>query len=121
MWGIVFSALVGLIAPQYWLFRWFSLIVWMTTSIKGLMLALQHVEYQLHPSPFFTCDIFVQFPSWAPLNKLIPSMFESYGDCSAIVWQFLTLSMPQWLIIIFAINIALAGIFIISQTVKTHI
>ena len=118
MWGISLAAFVGLISPQKGLFRWLGLTLWLGASIKGLLLALQHVEYQMHPSPFFTCDIFVQFPSWAPINHWIPWMFEAYGDCSDIVWQFLTLSMPQWLVIIFAANIAFSSIFLLVQPIK---
>lgn len=81
----------------------------------GLKLALEHVDFQLNPSPFSTCDLFVTFPSWAPLNKWAPWMFEAYGDCSKIVWQFLTLTMPQWLVIIFAGNLIALAIFVIAQ------
>ncbi|MCE0492873.1 disulfide bond formation protein DsbB [Vibrio salinus] len=120
MWGIVLAGLIGYIAPRWGIFRWAGLLVWLAASFKGLMLTLQHVEFQMHPSPFFTCDVFVQFPSWAPLNKWVPAMFEAYGDCSDIVWKFLTLSMPQWLVVVFAANITLSAIFILVQFVKSR-
>ncbi|WP_059120492.1 disulfide bond formation protein DsbB [Vibrio sp. MEBiC08052] len=118
MLGIGGSAILGLIAPRLAIFRWLGLLSWGYTSYSGLLLAHQHVEYQFHPSPFATCDAFVQFPQWAPLNQWMPWMFEAYGDCSKIVWQFLTLSMPQWLEIIFAINLFVAFIFLIAQFFK---
>ncbi len=52
------------------------------------MLAIEHVNYQFNPSPFATCDLFVTFPAWAPLNQWAPNLFEAYGDCSKVVWQF---------------------------------
>ena len=111
MMGIGGAAIIGLIAPQNPFVRWLGLAAWGATAYKGLELALQHVEYQFNPSPFATCDLFVTFPSWAPLNQWIPGMFEAYGDCAEVVWQFLTLSMPQWLVVIFAGNlVALAFI-----------
>lgn len=118
MLGIGGSAIVGLIAPSNPLFRWLGLAGWGFSAYRGLMLALQHVDYQFNPSPFKTCDIFVTFPSWAPLNQWMPWMFEAYGDCSKVVWQFLTLSMPQWLVIIFAGNLLVLAFIVISQFVK---
>lgn len=118
MLGIGGSAIVGLIAPGNPLFRWLGLAGWGYSAYRGLMLALQHVDYQFNPSPFKTCDIFVTFPDWAPLNQWIPWMFEANGDCSKIVWQFLTLSMPQWLVIIFAVNLLVLAFIVISQFVK---
>ncbi len=119
MLGIGCAAIVGAIAPQNPVFRWLGLIGWGLSAYKGLTLAMQHVEYQFHPSPFATCDVFVTLPSWMPLNKWMPWMFEAYGDCSKVVWQFLTLSMPQWLVIIFAGNLIALAIIVIAQLART--
>ncbi|MCG7495849.1 disulfide bond formation protein DsbB [Vibrio sp. Of7-15] len=115
MLGIGFSALVGLAMPQNLIVRWAGLIGWGISSAWGLKLAMEHVGYQLNPSPFATCDLFVTFPSWAPLNQWAPWMFEAYGDCSKIVWQFLTLTMPQWLEVIFAGNLVALAVVVIAQ------
>ncbi|CAM3556793.1 Disulfide bond formation protein B [Vibrio aerogenes CECT 7868] len=120
MLGIAVSALVGLIAPENIIFRIAGLLGWGYTALRGFNLARQHVEYQLHPSPFATCDAFVQLPHWAPLDQWMPWMFKAYGDCSEISWQFLSLSMPQWLVIIFAANMFVASIFILVQLRKIH-
>lgn len=118
MMGIGGAAIIGLIAPNNPIARWLGLAAWGASAYKGLALSMQHVDYQFNPSPFATCDLFVTFPDWAPLNQWAPWMFEAYGDCSKVVWQFLGLSMPQWLVVIFAANlVALAGI-VIAQFVK---
>lgn len=118
MLGIGSAAIVGLIAPKNPLFRWLGFAGWGYSAYQGLMLSLQHVQYQFHPSPFATCDVFVQFPSWAPLNQWLPWMFEAYGDCSKIVWQFFDLSMPQWLVVIFAANLFVLAVIVVSQFFK---
>ncbi len=115
MLGVGAAAIVGFISPTNALFRWLGLAGWGASAYKGLQLALQHVDYQFNPSPFATCDLFVTFPSWAPLNQWMPWMFEAYGDCSKIVWQFLELSMPQWLVIIFAGNLVVLALIVIAQ------
>lgn len=120
MLGIAAAAIIGLIDPRNPLFRWLGLIGWGISAYKGLMLAIQHVGYQLNPSPFATCDIFVRFPTWAPLNQWFPWMFEASGDCSKIVWQFMTLSMPQWLIIIFAGNLIALAFIVLSQFISSQ-
>ncbi|MFM2646482.1 disulfide bond formation protein DsbB [Vibrio diabolicus] len=115
MMGVGVAAIVGLMAPNNPVFRWLGLIGWGLSSYKGLLLAQQHVDYQFNPSPFATCDLFVTFPSWAPLNQWAPWMFEAYGDCAKIVWQFLDLSMPQWLVVIFAGNLIALALIVIAQ------
>ncbi|WP_017025214.1 disulfide bond formation protein DsbB [Vibrio rumoiensis] len=119
MMGMGVAATIGLIQPSNKMIRWLGLAGWGYTAFRGLQLALEHVGYQFNPSPFATCDIFPQFPSWAPLNQWVPWMFEPTGDCSKIVWQFLSLSMPQWLVIIFSANLIALTIIVISQFFKT--
>ncbi|KOE82768.1 dihydrolipoamide acyltransferase [Vibrio alginolyticus] len=120
MLGIVGAAAIGAIAPSNPFVRWVGLIAWGASAYKGLTLAMQHVDYQFNPSPFATCDLFVTFPSWAPLNQWAPWMFEAYGDCSKVVWQFLSLSMPQWLVVIFAGNLLVLAVMVLAQLAKTN-
>jgi disulfide bond formation protein DsbB len=118
MLGIVGAAMIGFVNPGNTAVRWLGLGAWGASAYKGLLLALEHVDYQFNPSPFKTCDLFVKFPDWAPLNEWAPWMFEAYGDCSKVVWEFLTLSMPQWLVIIFAGNLLALAIIVLSQFTK---
>ncbi|PHM38007.1 disulfide bond formation protein B [Xenorhabdus mauleonii] len=75
---------------------------------------------QLYPSPFNTCDFFVDFPSWLPLHEWLPSVFQAYGDCSIKQWEFLTLDMPQWLIGIFAVYLVVGVLVLVSQGVRVR-
>ncbi|MEZ8823006.1 disulfide bond formation protein DsbB [Vibrio amylolyticus] len=118
MLGIGGAAFIGLLNPKSAIIRWLGLAAWGASSYKGLALSMQHVDYQFNPSPFATCDLFVTFPSWAPLNQWVPWMFEAYGECSKIVWQFLGLSMPQWLVVVFAANLIALAVIVISQFAK---
>ncbi len=118
MLGVASAALIGLINPRNAMLRYIGLAGWAYTAFRGFELAREHVGFQLHPSPFSTCDIFPQFPNWAPLNQWAPWMFEPTGDCSKIVWQFLSLSMPQWLVVIFACNLIAVTVIILAQFSK---
>lgn len=115
--AIGFAALLGMIKPNNTFFRWGGLIAWGASAYKGLTLAMEHVGYQTNI--FATCEP-LRFPEWAPLNKWVPWYFEAPGNCSEIVWQFVTLSMPQWLVIIFAGNLIAQAIVVIAQFTKSR-
>ncbi len=115
--AIGLAALLGAINPKVGIIRWMGIAGWMAASYKGLILALEHVSYQ--NSLFASCGM-LSFPSWAPLNKWLPTFFEPSGDCSEIVWQFATLSMPQWLVIIFGASLVCAVVIALSQFFKTN-
>lgn len=98
---LVAAGVVGAIKPTFWLIRLIGFALWGTGSIWGLMLAIRHTDYQLNPSIFNTCEAIPTFPFNLPLEQWIPWLFAPSGECSDIVWSFLGLSMPQWLIPIF--------------------
>lgn len=64
------------------------------------------------------CDIFVNFPSWLPLDKWVPAVFVANGDCSEKQWSFLSMEMPQWLLIIFGVYLLIALLVVVAQFVK---
>jgi len=105
--GIFFTGLIGAIAPQNLFIRLSAFLSWIITAICGLRLAIEHTNYQLHPSPFNTCDFIPNFPSWLPLHQWVPWFFNPTGDCADIVWKFLDYSMPQWLIVSFSVYITI--------------
>ena len=100
LFGIMGAGLVGAIAPKSPL-RYAAIAIWLYSAGKGIALAWEHTQMQLHPSPFMTCDFAARFPSWLPLDKWLPQVFVASGDCSVRQWEFLTLEMPQWLVGIF--------------------
>lgn len=116
--GIMFAALISLVVPKSLFIRLLSLIIWIYSSLKGLEFARYQTNMQLNPSPFSTCDLFVQFPDFLPLNKWLPFIFEAYGDCSTKLWSFMSLEMPQWTMIIFIIYLIIAGLVLLSQFFK---
>ena len=107
MLAIVAAGLIGASAPHNLLVRLIAFTTWGVGSIWGLLLAIEHTDYQMNPSPFATCDFYPNFPSWLPLHELLPWLFNPTGYCSDIVWTFLDYSMPQWLIVSFAIYVVI--------------
>lgn len=117
--AILAAGLIGCIAPRNFLVRWLALLLGFYGAVKGLLLAIKHVDYQLNPAPWNQCSFIPEFPQTMPLNKWFPALFEAGGSCNDIKWQFLGMSMPQWLIVVFAIYLIVIGIMILSQFKRT--
>ncbi|MGQ8821148.1 disulfide bond formation protein DsbB [Bibersteinia trehalosi Y31] len=113
--AILAAGAIGIIAPRFFLIRWGALLLGLFGAIKGLMLAIKHTDYQLHPAPWNTCSPFLDFPPTLPLDKWLPSLFAASGDCSKISWEFLGLIMPQWLIVVFGIYCTILVLLTLAQ------
>lgn len=102
--GLFVSALPAAVAPENLIARVTSAIGASVSAIWGFKIAYEHVQMQ-NPDNFMlllSCDVIPQFPSWLQLHKMIPAIFEPRGMCGDIDWSFLSLSMPQWMAVLFA-------------------
>lgn len=113
--GLSFSALLGLLYPRALLLRLLALLGGLGSSVKGLLLAIKHVDYQLYPAPWNQCSYIAEFPQTLPLDRWLPAVFNPTGSCSEITWSFLGFSMAQWIVVIFAFYTLLLLILLISQ------
>ncbi|WP_114195152.1 disulfide bond formation protein DsbB [Edaphovirga cremea] len=117
LFGVLGAAIVGALAPSTPL-RYMAILLWIYSAWEGLRLAWDHTMIQLHPSPFATCDFAARFPTWLPLDKWFPAVFLASGDCAEKQWEFLTLGMPQWLLVIFAAYLLVAILVLFAQFVR---
>lgn len=102
--AIILGGGIGFTGCRFLISRVIAYALWATGAIWGLIIALEHVEMQNNSgSLFFSCDIFPNFPTWAPLHEWLPFLFEATGDCGDINWQFLGYSMPQWMIVVYGL------------------
>lgn len=101
--GIMLAAIAPMLINTA-LTRFVGFAGWAVAAVWGLLLARQHVEVQSETNPLFiSCDAFPQFPQFMPLHEWLPSVFAAPGSCGDINWQFLGMSMPQWMVVIFAV------------------
>jgi len=120
MWAIFFAGVIGSVGYNFVLTRMVAFGLWATGSIWGVLIALEHVELQSEKmSLFFSCEFIPHFPSWAPLHKWIPALFEATGDCGKVNWEFLSYSMPQWMVVVYGVYAAIFGVVIISRLMHT--
>jgi len=100
--GVVFAGLIGAIAPDKFAVRLAAYALWGYSAVKGLLLALEHVNIQVTQSPFFSCEFRPNFTHTIAVDEWLPFFFKAEGDCAAITWMFLGWSMSQWMIVIFS-------------------
>lgn len=117
LFGILAASIIGMIAPGTPL-RFVALAGWFYSAYEGIRLTTRHIFLQRPDSFSATCEFVPDFPTWLPLDKWIPQIFAASGDCSVITWTFLTLSMPQWLLIIFSAYLATAVLVLLAQLFK---
>ena len=100
--GVLMAALIPLLKNNL-LTRFIGFIGWGISAIWGMFIAIEHVDLQYAANPFFvSCEIVPNFPAFMPLHHWFPNLFAATGDCGRIDWQFIGMSMPQWMIVIFA-------------------
>ncbi|MFT4937661.1 MAG: disulfide bond formation protein DsbB [Paraglaciecola sp.] len=113
--GIMFSVLPVLLLNNM-LTRLLAFFGWGLSAIWGLVIAAEHVDIQTAANPFFaTCEFVPNFPAWLPLHEWLPNIFAATGDCGDINWSLMDMSMPQWMIIIFALYSAVWLISLLSR------
>ncbi len=115
LFGVMAAGLLGAVAPGSVVIRLPAIALWLYSAFEGLLLALKHTDIQLHPSPFATCDFFVNFPSWLPLDKWMPAVFSASGDCAERQWHFMGLEMPQWMIVVFGAYLLMCALVLVAQ------
>ena len=119
LYGVLLSALLGLCFSHRTIIRFISTLGWAVFSLLGSYQSYLHVDAQLNPHPLFSsCDIAPFFPHWMPLDQWLPVLFKANGDCGNIDWQFLSLSMPQWMLGLFSVYFAIATLVIFYEVTQ---
>ncbi|MCU7907172.1 MAG: disulfide bond formation protein DsbB [Candidatus Thiodiazotropha sp. (ex Epidulcina cf. delphinae)] len=104
--GIAAAALIGMSAPRFLPVRLIGYAGWGASALWALYLSLKLSGMQLGLiAPSLSCDANAKFPAWLKLDQWLPSVFQPTGFCGDIQWQFLGLSMPQWMAVIMAFNL----------------
>ncbi|MBN7820921.1 disulfide bond formation protein DsbB [Bowmanella yangjiangensis] len=117
--GLLFAGLFGLLLYKAWFGRLLAFGLWAVSAIWGLLVAIEHVDIQTAANPFFTvCEIVPNFPSWLPLHEWIPQIFAATGDCGDIDWSFMDMSMPQWMVVIFAVYTTLLATTLVARLAR---
>jgi len=69
-------------------------------AICGAGVGAWHVWLQFHPPAVSSCGPSLEYlVTNLPLGRALPRIFQGYGDCTAIDWSFLGLTIPAWSLI----------------------
>jgi len=112
--GLALAGWVGFAAPGVLIPRLIGFAGWLISAGAGFASAHHHIWLQSASNPLFTtCSPYPDFPSWLPLHEWIPGLFAAGGMCTQVAWEWLGMSMPEWLRIIFAVYFVI-GIAVIA-------
>ena len=72
-------------------------------SLLGLAIAGRQVWLQYLPADQVPeCGPGLEFMMETfPLTEMIQSVFQGSGECAEVQWQFLSFSMPEWMVLVF--------------------
>lgn len=86
-----------------------GLVTMLLLSASGAFVAARQSFLQWYPPEVLSCgrDLYGMIESF-PLKRVIPMIFKGSGDCSAVDWTFLGLSIANWSFLCFA------GIFVLT-------
>jgi len=111
--GLLAAALIGAVAPARPAVQFLGFAGWAVAAAEGLALSRELIVIQ-EAGPYsleVTCSFLPKFPAWMPLHEWFPAFLMPTGNCTDDVWQWLGLSMAQWLQWVFlAYLVALAAV-----------
>jgi disulfide bond formation protein DsbB len=78
-------------------------------ALAGAGVAIRHSWLQHNPPPSSSCGAELEFLlENFPLAQALPKIFAGTGDCVAVKWTFLGLSIPEWALVWFALIVVAA-------------
>ena len=82
-------------------------------AVGGAFVAARQSWLQRYPPEIFSCgrDLYGMIEAF-PLQKVIPMLLKGSGDCTAVDWTFLGLSIANWSFINF---VAMVGAIILMR------
>lgn len=76
-------------------------------GIAGWQVYLQHLPPDQVPECGPGLDYMLEV---MPLNEVLAKVFKGSGECAEVVWTFMSLSIPEWMLVVFS-GFILFGIY----------
>ncbi len=74
------------------------------STVAGAGMATWHIKLQLFPPEVGSCGPGLAYMLMElPLARALPRIFQGGGDCTAVDWSFLGLSIPAWALVWFVL------------------
>ncbi len=87
---------VGLVFREGWFAMWWQCLG-IVVALGGAFTAARQSWLQWYPPEILACgrDFYGMIEAF-PLQRVIPMLFKGSGDCSAVDWSFLGLTIANW-------------------------
>jgi disulfide bond formation protein DsbB len=84
-------------------------------AVSGAFVAARQTWLQWNPPEVMSCgrDLYGMIESF-PLKRVIPMLFKGSGDCSAVDWTFLGLTIANWSFLCFS-GIAVLAVLLLAR------
>ena len=85
-------------------------------AVGGAFVAARQSFLQWYPPEILSCgrDFYGMIESF-PLKRAIPMIFKGSGDCSAVDWTFLKMSIANWSFVCFTGIAALSALLLLRR------
>ena len=111
-------ALVSAVTQQHRLISATMSILIFISSAFGLGVAGRHVWLEHNPPKIFDCGADLGFMvDTFPLAEALPMIFRGTGDCSVVLWRFLSFSIAEWALALFLL-ILLTEVLVLKKLVR---
>ena len=111
--GLILAGVVGSVFPRALLLRLVGYVVWGVSAAWGLQQAMQHVGIQSDEGSALSCNFFAEFPTWAKLDEWWPALFQPTGYCDDVQWQWMSLTMAQWMVVVFGVYLLVLAVVLL--------
>lgn len=93
-----------------------AIVVMGALAAGGAFVAARQSFLQWYPPEVMSCgrDLYGMIESF-PLKRVIPMIFKGSGDCSAVDWSFLGLTIANWSFLCFSGIAALATLLVLRR------
>jgi len=92
-------------------------IVFSLISLLGILVSGRHIYLQSLPADEVpSCGPGLEYMlDTLPLSDVLKEVLHGSGECAEVGWQFLSLSMPEWLLIVYSGFLVLSIIPVFEQ------
>ena len=113
---VALVALVGAALPSQRVAAGLAAVGVVLMAGFGAFVAARQSFLQWYPPPEASCgrDFYGMIETF-PLQRVVPMIFKGSGDCSAIDWTFLTLTIANWSFLNFCL-VAAVGLALVWRT-----
>ena len=118
--GLLLAGTIGVLHPGSAALRWAGYLTWAISAGWGLQLALRHVGIQIDKTASLGCSFAAEFPAWARLDEWFPAVFLPTGYCDDIQWQWMSLTMAQWMVVVFAVYLLILAEVLLTELRTPH-